>query len=87
MTELSFGAKMAWQLAAQEAAAARSEFIEPEHILIGIFSLEKVLRQADEARLDPTSRQVLQSEQYVIGNIVHSPEMDETPERTRLIKT
>ncbi len=71
MIELSFGARMAWQLAAQEAAAARSEFIEPDHILIGIFSLEKVLRQTNEARLDPTSRQVLQSEQNAIENIAH----------------
>ena len=48
MTDLTIGAKLSWQLAAQEAAAARSEFIEPEHILIGIFSLEKVMGQADE---------------------------------------
>jgi len=69
MTELSFGAKMAWQLAAQEAAAARSDFVEPEHILIGIFSLEKFLGQADDAGLDPVSRQALQSEQDAIEEI------------------
>ena len=76
MTELSFGAKMAWQLAAQEAAAARVEFIEPEHILIGIFSLEKVLGQAEEAGLEPVSRQALQSEQDAIEEVVQVFEPD-----------
>ena len=60
MTELSFSANLAWQLAAQEVAAARSESIEPQHILIGICSLEKILIQADE--LDPSARQSLQGE-------------------------
>ena len=41
MTSLSFSANLAWQLAAQEAAVARSEFIEPQHILIGICSLSR----------------------------------------------
>ena len=61
MAELSFSANLAWQLAAQEAAAAQSEFIEPQHILMGICSLEKILIQADE--LDPSARQSLQLEQ------------------------
>jgi len=51
MTELSFSANLTWQLAAQEAAAARSEFIEPQHILMGICSLEKISMQADELDL------------------------------------
>lgn len=54
MTELSFSANLAWQMAAQEAATARSEFIESQHILIGIFSLEKILAQDEE--LDPPTR-------------------------------
>ena len=78
MTELSFGAKMAWQLAAQEAAAARSEFIETEHILIGIFRLEKVLGQAEEAGLEPAIRQALQSEQDAIEKVVQVFEPDAT---------
>ena len=51
MTEVDPFAKLAWQLAAQEAAAAHFEFIEPEHILIGICSLEKL----DESKIDPIS--------------------------------
>ena len=78
MTELSFGAKMAWQLAAQEAATARAAFIEPEHLLIGIFSLEKVLGQAQEAGLEPNARQALQSEQDAIEKVVQVFEPDAT---------
>ena len=54
MIELSLSANLAWQLSAQEAAVARSEFIEPQHILIGICSLEKILIQADE--FDPSDQ-------------------------------
>ena len=43
MKGLSFGANLAWQIAAGEAAAANHQFIDKEHILIGIFSLEKLL--------------------------------------------
>jgi ATP-dependent Clp protease ATP-binding subunit ClpC len=78
MTELSFGAKMAWQLASKEAAVAGFEFIEPDHILIGIFSLEKALIPASEVGLDPKSRQKLESEQETIEIIVHVIETDST---------
>jgi len=82
MTELSFSANLAWQLAAQEAAAARSEFIEPEHILIGICSLEKILIQADE--LEPSARQSLQVEQDAIEDILRDFELDVTDLRRSL---
>ena len=39
MTDLYFGAKLAWQLSAHEAAAGKQPLIEAEHLLIGIFSL------------------------------------------------
>ena len=76
MTELSFSANLAWQMSAQEAAAARSEFIEPRHILIGICSLEKISMQADE--LDPPARQSLQFEQDAIDDILRDFELDAT---------
>jgi len=74
MTELSFSANLAWQMSAQEAAAARSEFIEPQHILMGICSLEKLLIQVEE--LDPSARQSLQGEQDVIEDILRDFELD-----------
>jgi predicted nucleotide-binding protein len=39
--ELSAGVKEAWHMAAQEAAAAGSKFLEKEHMLIALCSLEK----------------------------------------------
>lgn len=44
MKELSVGANFAWQIAAGEAATSKHQFIEKEHVLIGICSLEKVTR-------------------------------------------
>ncbi|MFA5008291.1 MAG: ATP-dependent Clp protease ATP-binding subunit [Candidatus Omnitrophota bacterium] len=41
MPEFSIGVKLAWQIAASEAYAAKNQYIEKEHILIGICSLEK----------------------------------------------
>ena len=43
MPTLSIGANIAWQIAAAEASAARFQFIEAEHIFIGICSIEKLL--------------------------------------------
>lgn len=74
MTELSFSANLAWQLAAQEAAVARSEFIEPQHILIEICSLEKISSQ--EAELDASNRQSLQLEKDAIEEILRDFELD-----------
>jgi len=82
MTELSFSANLAWQLAAQEAAAARSEFIEPQHILMGICSLEKISMQADE--LDLSARQSLQMEQDAIEELLRDFELDATDLRRTL---
>ena len=43
MTKLSAAAGLAWQIAAAEAATARHEFIEREHLLIGVCSLHKTM--------------------------------------------
>ena len=44
MPDASIGLALAWHiLAADEAGTARHEFIEPEHLFIGLCGLEKVL--------------------------------------------
>ncbi|MCG2709871.1 MAG: hypothetical protein L6246_06110 [Thermodesulfovibrionales bacterium] len=56
MKDLSIGANIAWQIAAHEAAAAKFQFIEKEHLFIGICSLEKILRLSPEnSGLNPES--------------------------------
>jgi len=82
MTTLSFPANLAWQFSAREAAAARFEFIEPEHILIGILNLEKISAQDEE--LDSPDRQSLQVEQDDIAELLRDFELDATDLRRSL---
>ena len=42
--------RLAWDIAAAEAMRARYELIEPEHLFIGLCSLEKVLLSDDAAK-------------------------------------
>lgn len=44
MSDLSPGAELAWRIAAAEAAEARHEKIGTGHVVVGVFSLEKVSR-------------------------------------------
>jgi ATP-dependent Clp protease ATP-binding subunit ClpC len=43
MSELSVGARLAWQIAAAEALQGRHAYVEGEHLLIGLCSLDKAL--------------------------------------------
>jgi ATP-dependent Clp protease ATP-binding subunit ClpC len=43
MPNVSISLEFAWQIAASEAIRSRHEFIEPEHLFIGLCGLEKVL--------------------------------------------
>lgn len=51
MAEISIGVRFAWQLAAFEAGQSGSEKIEPIHLLIGVCSLDKILRPEMQGRL------------------------------------
>lgn len=51
MAELSIGLQLTWQIAAGEAAEARHECIEPEHLFIGLCSLEKTLQAVELGQL------------------------------------
>ena len=84
MKELSIGANLAWQIAAGEAAAAQHPFIEPDHLLIGICSLEKVLQGAGHAVLDVHSQGTLQAEYDAVEDILRGFEMDSTQLRRSL---
>ena len=60
MTRLSPAAVLAWKMAAFEALREQSEFIEKEHLLIGLYSLEKVLGIKDFARAAKAAQTVLE---------------------------
>jgi ATP-dependent Clp protease ATP-binding subunit ClpC len=77
MTELSVGAGMAVQVAAQEAIASGHELIGRELLLIGICSLDKVL-QMDVAGLPPQARRALQDERNAVTDVLRSCGLDAT---------
>ena len=43
MKNLSMDSSLAWRIAVNEAAAGKFQFIEKEHIFIGILNLKKLL--------------------------------------------
>jgi ATP-dependent Clp protease ATP-binding subunit ClpC len=65
MLKVSAGASKAWDLAAEEAARSKQRFIEKEHLLIGILSLDKAMEAAGEAEL-----KTLKSEHDAIENVL-----------------
>ena len=67
MRRLSFGAMLAWQVAAGETVAGGHKFIGREHLLIGVCSLGKLLR-SNGAGFQPQAYQALLAE----GNAVAS---------------
>jgi len=42
MRHYSFGAQLAWEISTYEAANKKSQFIEVDHIMLGILSLDKI---------------------------------------------
>lgn len=85
MKELSVGASIAWQIAAWEAAAGKHQYIEKEHILMGICSLEKVLTLgAEETGFSPQNCQALQAEHNLIEKLLQVFELDSAQLRRKL---
>lgn len=64
MPEASIGLRLPWDIAASEAADARYEHIEPEHLFIGLCSLEKCRRPEVQRhlRLPDTAARALRAE-------------------------
>lgn len=70
MAELSIGANIAWRIAAHEAASARFQFIEAEHVFIGICSLEKVVGLSPEdSGLSPKDLKALKEEYSILQDL------------------
>src|SRR3990167_1414763 len=71
MPTLSIAANIAWQIAAAEASAARFQFIEAEHIFIGILSLEKaLLLSPEESGLNTRAIKSLQAEHGALKDLL-----------------
>lgn len=79
MKNLSISADLAWQIAAMEAGAAKIQFIEIEHIFMGICSLEKVLKRSPEdCGLNPQSHKSLQNEYAVLKDLLEKSGLNMT---------
>src|SRR5512138_2825103 len=63
--KVSAGASKAWDIAAEEAARSRQHFIEKEHLLMGILSLDKAIETAGEAE-----SKTLKAEHDAIQNVL-----------------
>lgn len=73
MKSLSSGADIAWQFAAGEAAAGNHEFIQKEHILVGILGIEKsAFLEPEKFGLNNTDWQAFKAESARFGKILKS---------------
>jgi len=87
MKDLSVGADLAWRIAAMEAGAAKFQFIEIEHIFIGICSLEKILKLSPaECDLNPQTYKSLQNEHAILQGLMRSSGLDTTQMRRMMRK-
>ena len=87
MKDLSIGSSIAWQIAANETAAGKFQFIEKEHVFIGILSLGKLLMlDPEKTGLKLQDRQTLQVEYDFIEDLFREFEIDSTQLRRQVRK-
>jgi len=71
MTGMSVGASWAWKLAAGEAGAAKHQYIEKEHMMTGVLSLEKVL-VGENTGITADVRELLQAECSSVEDVLRA---------------
>jgi len=84
MMKLSYGAMLAWQVAARETVAGGHKLIGREHLLIGVCSLSKLLRSTG-AGLQPQAYQALRAEGNAVAEAQRGCGLDATRLR-RLVR-
>ncbi len=76
---LTVGLNVAWQIAAQEASVAGYQYIEKEHMFIGLCSLGKVATYAQEREgTSPEVLEAIQAEENAIEAVLNSFKLDST---------
>lgn len=87
MKPLSIAVDTAWRLAAWEASAANSEFIEKEHAVIGLLSLEKVATgKPDDMKLNREQWDGVRAEWAALREVLCACSLDTTDLRRELRK-
>jgi ATP-dependent Clp protease ATP-binding subunit ClpC len=84
MKNTSIGVSIAWQIAAEEASAAKYEFIETSHILIGVLSIEKLLTARNPKIMDNTAFSIVESEWQKTSTIFTNLNIDIVEFRRKL---
>ena len=85
MKNLSIASYFAWQIAANETVAGKFQFIEKEHVFIGILSLKKMLMlNPGKVGLTLPDRHALQIEAGFIEDLLREFEIDSTQLRRQL---
>lgn len=87
MKSLSIAVDTAWQLAVWEASAAKSPFIEKEHAVIGLLSLEKVaVGKPDDMKLNRDQWNIVRAEWAALREVFTACSLDATLWRRELRK-
>ncbi len=87
MKPLSIAVDTAWQLAVWEASAAKSPFIEKEHAVIGLLSLEKVAAGTpDDMKLNREQWNSVRGEWEALREVIAAHSLDATSLRRELRK-
>lgn len=87
MKPLSIAVDTAWRLAVWEASAANSEFIEKEHAVIGLLSLEKVATgKPDDMKLSREQSNSVRAEWEAMKDVFAVYSLDATSLRRELRK-
>ncbi len=80
--KLTPATELAWRIAAGEAAASRHERIEPAHLLIGLLSLEKVVKAKPAALgIDQAALDRIQHEEAQLAVALDAARLDATKAR------
>ncbi len=73
-TRLSAGVETAWQIGADFALQTASEFIEPIHILYGLFSLKKYTDGPTSSNVTPSKMEEIRREAAELANLCEGVE-------------
>ena len=84
MKKYSVGVRCAWQIASWEAVTAKSSFIEQEHLLIGLLSLDKLQTSVLYKTLADQDKKRLQQEQVSVTNLIQGLNIPSAELRRRL---
>ena len=87
MNSLSIAVDVAWQIAVREASAVGSQFIEKEHVVIGIMSLPKVAASTrEDMKLDRKQWNTVRAEWAALNDVFISISLNTTSYRREVRK-